>query len=190
MHILFIGSIKANNPILCYTTTYSVYIDAHYHINQIINKIWSDLIFMKLKIEFGIPEHGWLLMNFQWEDFSLELDLSNVPTDPMEQLCDTLIQISSGIPNPTKVIWHLEPYCYYFELKKLKENYKVTISESDEFESKPVRLVKEFEGNYDQIILPLYRSIKRFNSYSYKKPHWDEMNSKHIQELTQLIKQN
>ncbi len=145
---------------------------------------------MKLKIEFGTPEHGWLLMNFQWQDFNLELDLSIVPADPMEQLCDTLIQISSGIRNPSKIIWHLEPYCYFFELKKLEESYKVRISKSDEFESKPVEVIKEFEGNYDQIILPLYRGIKKFNSYSYKKPHWNEMDSKRIQKLTQQIKKN
>ncbi|AXT50306.1 hypothetical protein D1818_05480 [Aquimarina sp. BL5] len=142
----------------------------------------------RIYIEFGIPEHGWLFMNFQWQDFSLEIDLSNVPTDPIEQLCDTLLQLSSGITNPSKVIWHLEPHCYYFEIKKLEKSYNIIISESDEFESKPVKLVKEFEGNYDQIILPLYRAIKKFNSYSYKKPHWDEMDSKRILKLTEQIK--
>ncbi len=142
---------------------------------------------VRIEIKFGIPEHGWLLMNFKYGEFQLELDISDVPVDPMEQLCDSLIQIMKGINNPNIVIWHLEPYCYYLQLERFDKIYRVTILESDEFES-PMIVTKAFNGGFNQIILPLYRCIKEFNSHSYKKPHWDEMKQERIKLLTGLIK--
>ena len=56
----------------------------------------------KIEIDFGVPEHGWLLINFRFGDFSLELDVSDVPADPMEQLCDALIQFHREKVKPEK----------------------------------------------------------------------------------------
>lgn len=142
----------------------------------------------KIEIEFGIPEHGWLLTNLVHKEFKLELDISDVPLDPMVQLCDALIEISKGIKKPTRVIWHLEPYCYYLQLEKLETGYMAIISESDEFDS-PARVTKEILGTFDEIILPFYRGVKKFWSKSFKPPHWDELDSKRIEELTKLIKE-
>ncbi|GAA4273641.1 hypothetical protein U6A24_18270 [Aquimarina gracilis] len=144
--------------------------------------------FNRINIEFGIPENGWLFTKFQWEDFRLEMDLSNVPADPIAQLCDALIEINSGMRIPIRILWSLESYHYYFQLEQKKDIYKVIIFKSDTIQSRPLEVVKEFEGDYDQIILPLYRAVKKFNSYSYSKPHWEEMDSKRILKLTNLIK--
>ncbi|MCR9152466.1 MAG: hypothetical protein NXI09_00020 [Bacteroidetes bacterium] len=89
----------------------------------------------RIKIEFGIPEHGWLPAKLNYRDYQLELEISDVPLDPMVQLCDALIQISKGIKEPNRIIWHLEPYCYYLQLMITDGQYKVTILESDEFDS-------------------------------------------------------
>lgn len=141
----------------------------------------------KIEVEFGIPEHGWLLTNLVHKEFNLVLDISDVPLDPMVQLCDALIEISKGIKEPTRVIWHLEPYCYYLQLKKLENGYKALILESDEFDS-PARVTKEISGTFEEIVLPFYRGLKKFWSKSFKLPHWDELDSKRIEQLTELIK--
>ena len=141
----------------------------------------------RIKIEFGIPEHGWLPTKLNYRDYQLELEISDVPLDPMVQLCDTLIQISKGIKEPNRIIWHLEPYCYYLQLMITDGQYKATILESDEFDS-PIKITKEIIGSFDEIVLPLYRGLKKFWSQSFKSPHWDELDSKRIEELTDLIK--
>lgn len=141
----------------------------------------------RIQIEFGMPEHGWLQMNFKYHDFELELDISDVPLDPMVQLCDTLIQITKGINKPDRVIWHLEPYCYYLQLERSQNDFKATILESDELDS-PTKVTKEILGGFEEIILPLFRELKRFWSKSYKHPHWDELETARIEELTNLIK--
>lgn len=141
----------------------------------------------KIKIEFGIPEYGWLPTQFSYNDYELEFEISDVPLDPMVQLCDALIQIKEGIKEPKRIIWHLEPYCYYLQLKKVDGQYKANILESDEFNSL-TKTTKEITGSFDEIILPLYHGLMKFCSKSFSKPHWDELDPKRIQKLTDLIK--
>lgn len=142
----------------------------------------------KINLEFGIPRHGWLLTNFSYKDIVLELDISDVPVNPMTQLCDALIEINKGIAEPSRIIWHLEPYCYYLQLRKLDHRYMVIILESDEFNS-PTKMTTEISGTFEEIILPLYRALKKFWSKSYSPPHWEALDSKRIEELTLLIKE-
>jgi hypothetical protein len=65
----------------------------------------------KMEIIFGIPEQGWLSTIFRYGDYELELEISDVPLDPMVQLCESLIQINKGIVTPARITWHLEPSC-------------------------------------------------------------------------------
>ncbi len=141
-----------------------------------------------LNIIFGIPDHGWLPTVLQYEDFRLEVEISDVPIDPMTQLCDALIQINKGINISNRIIWHLEPYCYYLQLRKLDEKYMAIILASDEFDS-PTKIVTEISGTFEEIIRPLYSALKKFWSKSFKPPHWVELDSKRIEELTKLIKE-
>jgi hypothetical protein len=89
----------------------------------------------KIEVKFGTPQHGWLSIILIHKEFKLEIDISNAPLDPMVQLCDTLIELSKGIGEPTQVIWNLEPDCYYLQIRKLEVGYKAIILESDELDS-------------------------------------------------------
>ena len=140
----------------------------------------------KISIQFGIPEHGWLPTVFKFKDFELELDISDVPLNPMNQLCDSLIQLLKGIDEPDIVLWHLEPYCYYLKLKRIGENYKAIILESENYDS-PTKLTFEAKGNLKSIVLPIYRSLKNFHSKAYLSPNWDLIESVRIEELKLLI---
>ena len=142
----------------------------------------------KLEIEFGIPQHGWLPTELKFDDYSLQIEISDVPQNPMKQLCNSIIQLVKGINSPDPIPWHLEPYCYYVQFNRCQDNYKVSILESDNFDS-PTNIVKEINGNFEKIIKPFYRALKKFNSKSYKPPHWDELDTDRINELTKLIKE-
>ena len=43
----------------------------------------------KIKINFGKPEDGWLIINLKVDDFELEIDTSDVP-NPIQQLCSSI----------------------------------------------------------------------------------------------------
>lgn len=141
----------------------------------------------KLKVVFGEAYHGWIPRVLTYKGFSLEVTISDVPIDPMEQLCTALIELMKGISKPIKVIWHLEPYCYYLELEKIGQKYKMILSESKSFDS-PMTLTKMIEGDFETLILPLYRALKSFYSYTYQPPHWALLEVDRIIELTNLIK--
>ncbi len=140
----------------------------------------------KLHIDFGTPKYGWLPITFQYQNYKLEIEVSDVPIDPMVQLCDALIEINKGTNEPTRVIWHLEPYCYYLQLKVANGQYIALIYESDELNS-PYQLTKEITGSYQEIILPLFRGLKNFHSTFYESPHWDGLDSERTDELTELV---
>lgn len=142
----------------------------------------------KLHIEFGIPKHGWLPTILQYEDYKLELEISNVPLDPMVQLCDALIEMIRGVKEPCRIRWHLEPYCYYLQLVVVDGVYKAIILESEEFDG-PSTVTKEIVGSFESIILPLYRGLKKFWLQSFKKPNWGELSSERMDELSKLIQE-
>ena len=142
----------------------------------------------RIEIEFGNPKHGWLPTVLKFENYKLELEISDVPRNPMTQLCDSLIQLVKGINNPDVIPWHLEPYCYYLEFKKVDTNFELAILESENIDG-PTKQTFEIKGVFETVIMPFYRGLKNFNSKSYKPPHWDELNSDRINELTKLIKE-
>ena len=142
----------------------------------------------KIKLEFRVPKHGWLPTTFECEDFELDIVVSDVPVNPISQLCDSLIQLAKGIKSPDKVLLHLEPYCYYLQLKRLKDRYVVIILEAE-----GIGIAREetfqIEGDFDTIVLPVYRGIKKFASQAYKPPHWEAIPQERIIELKRVIKQ-
>ena len=140
----------------------------------------------KISIHFGIPEHGWLPTVFKYGNFALALDISDVPLNPMAQLCDSLIQLLKGIDKPQIIPWHLEPYCYYLQLNKMDTYYNATILESEDFDSSK-KVTFEAKGNFESIVLPIYRGLKKFHSKEYGPPNWDKIDSKRIKELKRLV---
>lgn len=142
----------------------------------------------KLEIEFGIPEHGWLPTVLMYQDYKLDIEISDVPRNPMTQLCDSLIQLVKGINKPDVIPWHLEPYCYHLQFNKTATNFEIAILESENINS-TTKLTFEIKGEFETVIMPFYRSLKKFNSRSYKTPHWDELDNERIKELTKLVKE-
>jgi len=143
----------------------------------------------KISLKFGTPEFGWLPIKFKYQNFNLALDVSDVPVNPINQLCTCLIQINKGIKFPQIIVWHLEPRCYYLQLEKNDNNFNVKILESESLDSQMDLLIK-FTGDFENIILPLYRGLKEFSSHLYSHPNWEIVNNERVEELTRLIKKN
>ena len=140
-----------------------------------------------INIQFGTPEHGWLPLKLSYKDFALDLDISNVPVDPIQQLCDSLIEINKGIRKPTKVVWHLEPYCYYLQLQKVENGYEAIISESDSLDSSS-RDTINISGTFEEVIVPFHKALKGFYSKRFEQSDWETMDKRRIHELTALMK--
>lgn len=118
-------------------------------------------------------------------DFELEFNASNIPESPTDKLCESLILAMNGIE--TEIFWNLEPECYFFELKQIRNGIELNISKGGGI-TENRNLIYELTGNFESVILPMYRSLKKFNTLEFDKTDWKEIDQKKLNKLTELVK--
>lgn len=135
-------------------------------------------------MNFGNPEHGWLPIEFKYAEFELNFDASDVPKIPTDLLCECLVSILKGLE--TKMYWFLEPGHYLFEFVPNGEGIDLLISASNDSIIKQKEVYK-ISGSYDSIILPMYRTLKKFNTIEFNELDWEKIDRIKLDELTELI---
>lgn len=138
----------------------------------------------KIELNFGNPVHGWLPVEFKYAKFELNFDASDVPKIPTDLLCECLVSILKGLE--TKMYWFLEPGHYLFEFVPNEKGIDLLISASNDSIVKGKEMYK-ISGSYDSIILPMYRTLKKFNTIEFNELDWEKINKVKLDELTELI---
>ena len=138
----------------------------------------------KLQLKFEIPKNGWLPINFKTSDFELEFNASNIPENPTEKLCECLILAINGIES--ELCRNLEPECYFFETKSSEKGIDFIISKSVGI-AKKRNLIYKLTGDINSVILPMYRSLKRFSSLEFNKTDWEKIDQIKLNKLTELV---
>ncbi len=125
-----------------------------------------------IDIHFGIPKHGWLPVNFDYDEFHIEFDASDGLNDPIGELYQSILNIQVG--ELKEITWWLEPGAYYFLIGKDNSNYLLTILESNDIHSvdEIKKSLIQISGNYEEIILPIKKAILDFSSKNYDEQHW------------------
>jgi hypothetical protein len=136
-----------------------------------------------LSINFGTPEHGWLSVDIISDDYTFNIDASNIPVNPLEILCSVLLDLK--IDYVGEVWWHLEPASVFLEFKKFNRNYQLTIALADTHES-PRTVEKVFNGSFQEIIEPFINALALFYSKTYEDKHWPMVDTKKINRLQLL----
>ena len=131
-----------------------------------------------IKLTFGKPKNGWLPVEFQSDQVELSFVSSNIPENPTDQLCENLILGLKGLGS--KTFWNLEPDQLVFELEPLGENFHLTITEQGEN-------IYFQKGNFERVILPLYRGLKKFSTYEINEEDWESLDSVKLKDLDRLI---
>jgi len=134
----------------------------------------------KLTVRFGVPEHGWLPVMFQAGDFELQFAASNVPNNPLADLCSTLVLVLQGVS--AEVRWHLEPDWYYFRFEVGGELCTLIITEEPSHVeiSRVTRTIKS-------LIMPFYRALKGTTSLL-DTSEWVGITPEKLKTLTLLAK--
>lgn len=140
----------------------------------------------KIELNLGNPKNGWLPLELKSADFTLEFNASNAPENPIDTLCESLILALHRIE--TEICWNLEPARYYFELKPSGKDIEIKILKSNGT-TKNRNLIYTINGNFESVILPLYRSLKKFNTLELAEKDWKETNQIKLNTLTRLIKE-
>ncbi|MFD2717489.1 hypothetical protein ACFST9_02110 [Hymenobacter monticola] len=137
-----------------------------------------------VQLTFGRPAHGWLPVDFQAEDYHLQLDVSDVPVNPLDELCSALINVAHG--DSAEVNWHLEPAWYQFYFEPKADLITLTI-----LASKRYGLKSEMEfsvtGTFESLVKPIYKALKSFVTTDYGN-NWPAVDFVRIKKLTEVIK--
>ncbi|MGB0496686.1 MAG: hypothetical protein ACPGJI_10035 [Kangiellaceae bacterium] len=140
-----------------------------------------------MDIKLGKPAHGWLPVTIEHEGKNWQFDVSDVPVDPVSTLVTVLSSLFTG--RNGEVWWHLEPDGYYLDFKVQDDNCKVSLEFSDESRKARSDCIFEFEDSIENIVVPLWREIKKFHSHDYNEPHWPPINKNEVRALTEHVKE-
>jgi len=138
----------------------------------------------KIELNLGNPKNGWLPIELKSTDFELEFNVSNIPENSTDKLCESLILAMKGIE--TEICWNLEPECYFFELKQIGKGIDLNISKSGGI-SENRNLIYELTGDFESVILPMYRSLKKFSTLEFNKTDWEKIDQIKLNKLTELV---
>lgn len=137
----------------------------------------------KLQIKFSIPESGWLEIELKNNKFKLEFETSDVPSNPIENLINSIYDSFEG--KRSEVYWYLEPGCYYFILEKKEIEYSIQIDY--EYENQR-ELICVIDGNYNEIIKPMIEEIDNFIKNEYSVENWPKTSLEQRNKLDYLLK--
>ena len=138
----------------------------------------------KIELNLGNPKNGWLPFELKSAEFKLEFNASNIPENPTDKLCESLILAMNGIES--ELCWNLEPECYFFELKPSKNGIDIIISKSSA-KRENRNLIYKLSGNFDTVILPMYRSIKKFSTLEFNNADWKKIEKIKLNKLAELV---
>lgn len=131
-----------------------------------------------LIIRFGLPEHGWLPVEMLVDGYVLQFDASDVPVNPLDELCSALILLVQG--ESVAVDWHLEPARNQFRFESKAQEIVLHIYEQE-------MAAYKFIGTFETVVLPFYRALKK-TATSQHGANWPVTDSAKIEKLTKLIK--
>jgi hypothetical protein len=138
----------------------------------------------KIELNLGNPKNGWLPIELKSTDFKLEFNASNIPENPTDKLCESLILAMNGIE--TEICWNLEPEFYFFELKQIGKGIELNISKSGGI-TENQNLIYKLTGDFKSVILPMYRSLKKFSTLEFDKADWKKIDEIKLNKLTELV---
>lgn len=117
-------------------------------------------------------------MTIRVNEQTVEIDASDVPNNPVEDLLGALDLAAKGVPS--RVWWHLEPDGYFMYFTPNGEEVEFKLVFATESEPARGREVVETRGNAVQVLLPFWRFVREFQSHDFQEPHWPPTDYKRI----------
>jgi len=123
-----------------------------------------------VKLTFSTPSNGWLPVTLELGDQSYSFNASNVPNDPIEELYAAIWEASAG--RSGLVWWHLEPSGYLFEICGSATGAGLRVFTCAAARGRERREIASAAGTASEILLPMWRALRRFESFATGSGHW------------------
>lgn len=138
------------------------------------------------RLSFQHPHHGWLPIRLELGGRVLEFEASDVPRDPVQELVDALHLAARHLP--AEVWWHLEPAAWRFELSPLGTLVQLRVSFSEDGSCAARTEQFTAQGSKAQLLLPMWRALRQFQTFLAREPHWPEVRFESLQPLGDLLR--
>ena len=113
-------------------------------------------------------------MRLTVEDRTIEIDASDVPNNPIQEIVEALDRAVSGLE--AHIWWNLEPDGYFLHFKPVGQRVLLELEFAPRSERSQASIVLSFEGAPNDVLLPFWRFIRDFQSRDYTEPHWPFVN--------------
>ncbi len=140
----------------------------------------------RIQISHETPVNGWLPIRFVIDGQTIDIDASNVPNNPVQDLADALDTVVRG--SQAKVFWSQEPggYFFFFSLAEDHVQLRVALAQDDDLRSREVMSVV---GHRNEILLPFWRFVRNFQSHDYREPHWPAIDGRHMASIRNCLRE-
>lgn len=138
-----------------------------------------------IKIAYQAPTNGWLKLTFALDDKLIEIDASDVPNNPIQELVAALENIARGLDS--SVWWNLEPAGYFMYFERVSEEVRLRIDYSNDSKPGHAKEVAVIRGTPAQILKPFWRFLREFQSHAFAEPHWPYVDYQRVQEIKLLL---
>lgn len=138
-----------------------------------------------VRIACKAPSHGWLSVSLATDEKCIEIDASDVPNNPLQDLISALEMAARG--TESFVWWHLEPHGYFMYLTPGGGEVHLRIDYAPHSERSLGANVLTVSGNPEQVLLPFWRFLREFQSHGYVEPHWPPVDYSRMGTIKGLI---
>ena len=123
-----------------------------------------------LHVIHAAPSHGWLRLAVTAEGKTIEIDGSDVPNNPVQELIAALDLAAMG--SDALVWWNLEPDGYFMHFIPKAGKVVLRIDHAVNSQRSRSATVLSVSGTSEQILLPFWRFVREFQSHNFQEPHW------------------
>ena len=133
-----------------------------------------------ITVTYDLPEHGWVRLCLTIVGREIQIDASDVPNNPIQELALAVRELSEG--RDASVCWHLEPEWYVMSFKHSLGGVRLEIercgSPDDETSKQPI---VAYTGA--DVIRPFLAFLQEFRSRDIAEGEWPEVDWRPLDRL-------
>lgn len=131
-------------------------------------------------VTYEPPEHGWVRLRLTIADQDIEIDASDVPNNPVQELAIAVREMSEG--RNASVWWHLEPEWYVMSFGHASGEMRLEIErrQSPDNETSMQSLVT-YSG--PDVIRPFLSFLQDFRACEFAEDDWPKIDWRPLDQL-------
>lgn len=133
-----------------------------------------------ITVTYEPPKHGWVRLRLTIADQEIEIDASDVPNNPIQELAIAVREMSEG--RDASVWWHLEPEWYVMSFEHASGDMRLEIERRRSPDDKTSKQSRATCSGPD-LIRPFLSFLQDFRSREFAETDWPEIDWRPLDQL-------